>query len=396
MLFVRFALGPVGTAVPMRATQGGQRRWCQKAPVANRSEKYGRLAKQEGFRARSAYKLLELDAKYHLFTDETRCVVDLGSAPGSWLQVARDKMSLEREDAGAQKKYLIGIDKRPLEPLTGVRYLRGDFTDPATQAQLRDMIEVAAEEMGARRVSADTVVQQKLAVQAASLAAFSSGDMSMHYYGKTSQTLKELRRRHEELLQQAMPQSVPVVDGVLSDMANNIVYETDDHIQVQLAEQAKFFALSNLREGGFFVCKIYGTQAGHALYRSLGLYFKNIALVRPPAVRKESRESFAVAKNFIGMERVMSHEYAPISEEALEALGSSEKASAIRSMLSGTNYKKRMLVADPSSYKANAKGKHITQGRRLSKHIKSGAPQAGMVGDGSERETLLAMLPNTR
>ena len=349
MLFVRVALRPVGMSVPMCATRGGQRRWCQSKPVANRSEKYGRLAKQEGYRARSAYKLLELDAKYHLFTDDTRCVVDLGSAPGSWLQVARDKMSLEKDVAVAKKKYLIGIDKRSLEPLTGVQYLRGDFTDVRTQAQLRDMVEVAAEEMGALQVSASTVVQQKLAVQAASLAAFSTGDMSMHYYGRTSKAVKELRRRHEELLAQAMPQSVPVVDGVLSDMAPNILSSSDDDVQVKLAEQAKFFALSNLREGGFFVCKIYGTEAGHALYRSLGLYFKRIALVRPPSVRNESRESFAVAKDFIGIERVMNHEYAPISDEALEALGNSEQAGAIRSMLSGSAYKYDFGALPPSA-----------------------------------------------
>ena len=55
-----------------------------------------------------------------------------------------------------------------------------------------------------------------------------------------------------------------------------------------------------------------------------------------------------------------------------------------------------MITADPATYKPSVKGKHITQGRRLSNYIKGGVPRAGLVGDGSEQETILAMLPNTR
>lgn len=79
---------------------------------------YVRRAKAEGWRARAAYKLLELDEKFQLFKKGQR-ILDLGAAPGSWTQVALKK--------GAAA--VVGVDLLPVDPIAGVVFLQGDFLD---------------------------------------------------------------------------------------------------------------------------------------------------------------------------------------------------------------------------------------------------------------------------
>ncbi|MFP4208434.1 MAG: RlmE family RNA methyltransferase [Wenzhouxiangella sp.] len=95
----------------------------------NRQQKdpYVRRAREDGFRARAAYKLLELDAKDKLFND-AHVVVDLGAAPGSWSQVARRQL-----DGQAR---VIALDVLPMDPLPGVEFLQGDFRDHEVLARL--------------------------------------------------------------------------------------------------------------------------------------------------------------------------------------------------------------------------------------------------------------------
>jgi 23S rRNA (uridine2552-2'-O)-methyltransferase len=98
--------------------------------MAGKDEYYNR-AKQEGYRARSAYKLKQLDATTDLF-DRGDSVVDLGAAPGGWLQVAA-------EAAGPQGT-VVGVDLQRIEALDhgGVETIRGDVTDQETIDRLRD------------------------------------------------------------------------------------------------------------------------------------------------------------------------------------------------------------------------------------------------------------------
>lgn len=92
-----------------------------------------RRAKAEGYRARSAYKLAELDDRFHLLRRGAR-VVDLGAWPGGWLQVA-----LERVGPGGR---LVGVDLEALSPFDApnVRVLCGDVRDPDTIAAVREAI----------------------------------------------------------------------------------------------------------------------------------------------------------------------------------------------------------------------------------------------------------------
>ena len=88
------------------------------------NDPYVRAAKQEGYRSRAAFKLLELDAKFHFLKSGAR-VLDLGSAPGGWSQVAAAK--------GAQ---VVAADVLEMEAIPGVAFFQADLTDPDVPAML--------------------------------------------------------------------------------------------------------------------------------------------------------------------------------------------------------------------------------------------------------------------
>jgi 23S rRNA (uridine2552-2'-O)-methyltransferase len=95
------------------------------------NDPYVKRARDEGYRARAAYKLIELDEKDHLFKNARR-VVDLGAAPGSWCQVARARLG----DAGT----VIALDILPMEPIAGVTFIEGDFREEEVLGQLEDAL----------------------------------------------------------------------------------------------------------------------------------------------------------------------------------------------------------------------------------------------------------------
>ncbi|KAL2099764.1 hypothetical protein ACEWY4_004158 [Coilia grayii] len=93
---------------------------------------YYRQAKEEGWRARSAFKLLQLDEEYHLFEGVTRAV-DLCAAPGSWSQV------LSRKLRGKEKKEdvkIVAVDLQAMAPLPGVTQIQGDITKLSTAEEI--------------------------------------------------------------------------------------------------------------------------------------------------------------------------------------------------------------------------------------------------------------------
>lgn len=87
-----------------------------------RRDQYRRLAKDQGYRARSAYKLLQLNNSYHILKKGSK-IVDLGCAPGGWLQVAAQEVG----PAGR----VVGIDIKPVEPVAGATILHGSIENPS-------------------------------------------------------------------------------------------------------------------------------------------------------------------------------------------------------------------------------------------------------------------------
>ncbi|WP_435123763.1 SAM-dependent methyltransferase [Halobaculum sp. D14] len=206
--------------------------------MTNRDKYYNR-AKQQGYRARSAYKLQQLDDTADLFSAGDT-VVDLGAAPGGWLQVAA-------EEVGPQGR-VVGVDFQRIDELEAhqVSTLRGDMTEERTRDRLRD-------ELGAGDADSD---------------ADGTGDA-------------------------AQP-----ADLVISDMAPDMTgeYSLDHARSIHLARQAFDTALELLRPGGDFVVKVFDGQDLAPFREDVEAEFQYVRAFTPDASRKESSERYLIAK----------------------------------------------------------------------------------------------------
>ena len=104
------------------------------------NDTYVKLAKKDGYRARAAYKLQEIDDTLHLIKPG-QLVVDLGSAPGAWSQYVRRKLSPKSATgggaaAGELNGRIIALDLLPMEPIEGVLFIQGDIREDAVLALL--------------------------------------------------------------------------------------------------------------------------------------------------------------------------------------------------------------------------------------------------------------------
>jgi 23S rRNA (uridine2552-2'-O)-methyltransferase len=103
------------------------------------NDPYVKLAQKEGYRARAAYKLKEIDESLSLIKPG-HVVVDLGCAPGAWSQYVRRKFAPEGAAAGQLNGTIIGLDILPMEPIEGVAFLQGDFREPEVLATLDEAL----------------------------------------------------------------------------------------------------------------------------------------------------------------------------------------------------------------------------------------------------------------
>ena len=108
--------------------------------LAHLNDTYVKLAKKEGYRARAAYKLKEIDETIGLLKPG-QVVVDLGAAPGAWSQYVRRKLSDKVTDAigaglGPLNGTIIALDLLAFESIEGVQFIHGDFREDAVAAQL--------------------------------------------------------------------------------------------------------------------------------------------------------------------------------------------------------------------------------------------------------------------
>ncbi len=95
------------------------------------NDPYVARAKREGYRSRAAFKLLEIDEKYHILKPGQR-IVDLGAAPGGWSQIAARKVG--------SKGKVVGIDLLPIDPMPDVEFIQLDFLDESAPGKLIEML----------------------------------------------------------------------------------------------------------------------------------------------------------------------------------------------------------------------------------------------------------------
>lgn len=245
----------------------------------DKRDAYYRLAKEEGWRARSAYKLLQIDEEFNLFEGVTR-VVDLCAAPGSWSQVL-SRVLIKGETFGragweqkqaATRRHVLGLDKegtegsaapavqqpkprenvrivaidlQPMSPLEGVTTMRADITHPSTIPLML------------KALDPDT-------------------------YDPNSTT------------------SSSPVDLVISDGAPDVtgLHDLDIYVQSQLLWAALNLALCVLKPGGKFVAKIFRGKDVDLLFAQLKIVFERVRVAKPRSSRASSIEAFVVCEGF--------------------------------------------------------------------------------------------------
>ena len=102
------------------------------------NDPYVKQAQKDGFRARAAYKLKEIDEAEKLIK-QGQVIVDLGCTPGSWAQYTRRKLA--GKEGGGINGTIIGLDLLPMEPIADVHYIQGDFREDVVLDQLAAVLE---------------------------------------------------------------------------------------------------------------------------------------------------------------------------------------------------------------------------------------------------------------
>lgn len=110
-----------------RGRKGSSTRWLQR----QLNDPYVQQAKRDGYRSRAAYKLEELDEKFHIFQPGQR-VLDLGAAPGGWTQIALDRIG--------KKGSVLGIDLLEIDPIAGAEFIVKDFNDDDAPDIIREAL----------------------------------------------------------------------------------------------------------------------------------------------------------------------------------------------------------------------------------------------------------------
>lgn len=198
------------------------------------NDPYVKLAKREGYRARAAYKLKEIDEALHLIKPGD-LIVDLGSAPGAWSQYVRNRLSPKTAVGGGAavgelNGTIIALDILPMEPVEGVQFVQGDFREPDTLAQL-------AHAMGGR-----------------------------------------------------------LADAVVSDMAPNLSgIESADAARIShLVELALEFSQAHMKPQGALVVKVFHGSGYSQLVKLFKESFLVVKPIKPKASRDKSSETFLV------------------------------------------------------------------------------------------------------
>jgi 23S rRNA (uridine2552-2'-O)-methyltransferase len=198
------------------------------------TDPYVRMAKKDGFRARAAYKLKEIDESLNLIKPG-QLVIDLGAVPGAWSQYVRRKFAPKDAGVGGAavgelNGAIIALDILEFDPIEGVQFIQGDFREDAVLAQLDAMV-------GGRPV-----------------------------------------------------------DVVVSDMAPNLSgIESSDAAKIEhLVELAVEFSMAHLKAEGALVCKVFHGSGYSQLVELFKKSFRVVKPIKPKASRDKSSETFLV------------------------------------------------------------------------------------------------------
>ncbi|KAH1269350.1 hypothetical protein KXW98_003750 [Aspergillus fumigatus] len=249
---------------------------------------FTRAAAVQGLKSRAAFKLLQIDEKYHIFKSG-QTVVDLGYAPGSWSQVAATRTQPNGR--------VLGVDIIPAQPPKGVSTIQGNFLAPDIQAYVREFLRDPCR--GRLR---------------------SPGSCDGDEHNITTSSSTAGLEQNRECIGQNDAVSERTVDVVLSDMCapwfqttgfwkrslsdpynrmmNTSGVNFRDHAgSMDLCRAALQFSFDTLRTGGHFICKFYQGVEDKELERQFKALFHRVHRIKPESSRNESREAYFVGLN---------------------------------------------------------------------------------------------------
>nr|XP_056722600.1 mitotic spindle assembly checkpoint protein MAD1 [Euleptes europaea] len=120
----------------LKSKTGAEQRWLER----HFKDPFVKEARQQHYRCRSAFKLLEVDDKHGILRPGL-CVLDCGTAPGAWAQVAVQRVNAAGSDQGAPIGFFLGVDLLHIFPLKGAVFLpHSDITDPSTQKKIQEVL----------------------------------------------------------------------------------------------------------------------------------------------------------------------------------------------------------------------------------------------------------------
>eukprot|EP01063_Lacrimia_lanifica_P013447 TRINITY_DN20095_c0_g1_i1.p1 TRINITY_DN20095_c0_g1~~TRINITY_DN20095_c0_g1_i1.p1 ORF type:complete len:374 (+),score=128.11 TRINITY_DN20095_c0_g1_i1:77-1198(+) len=265
--------------------------------------------------------LQKVDNDFDLLS-KSRVVVDIGCAPGEWLQVAAQHMRIDPHERNPDRqKFLYGIDKEAVGHIPGVTTVQGDFTmRHGGQEALQEAMHPAATALKACLFDNDTTTKYYMSVWAAENTHLRTGNMDVYTLGKRSQTTQRYNELQQAYNASQVQMSSAFVDGVMADLAPVFVAQSspDDYVpeQVLLADAARNYALKQLVTGGWFVCNVYNGPAAFSFMQSLAMYFNE----PPRLVKPNPSESVVVARGFIGRDALHQHQYSGLDAESVDAL----------------------------------------------------------------------------
>ena len=274
---------------------------------------YTRRAKAENLKSRAAFKLLQIEEKFHIFkkskTSKPVNVLDLGAAPGAWNQVA-----LDRCPKGSK---VLGVDILPYSPPSGASALQGNILSKGTHKLIKDFFRLS--ELQRRKKVFDDVEVKT------SKKGSDQSDFEVESDFSIIEKEMELTSLADEILDEKIESDdislkYPV-DVVLSDMyvpfprddirsncsttnspylrmANTTGLTVRDHaMSMDLCDAALVTAVDLLRKNGSFVIKFFTGEEDKLLEMRLNKVFKDVKRFKPKACRVESKECYFVCLN---------------------------------------------------------------------------------------------------
>ncbi|KAG8532852.1 uncharacterized protein KY384_002730 [Bacidia gigantensis] len=249
----------------------------------DKRDAYYRLAKEQSWRARSAFKLLHLDEHFDLFGSDVTRVVDLCAAPGSWSQVL--SRVLVRGECLGRRAWTARMKRERKAVYHGLEGL-DDGLDPNEEV-----------DMGDRRPRNNVKIVAVDLQPIASLEGVQTLIADITHQDTIPRILEALK---SDTIKEGETETKPLVDLVISDGAPDVtgMHDLDIFIQAQLLFSALNLALRILKPGGKFISKIFRGKDVDFIYAQMRCFFEKVTCAKPRSSRASSLEAFVICEGF--------------------------------------------------------------------------------------------------